>query len=378
MKNIFNLEEYYSFSKYSLIYIDKLINNKIRILNVNKKDFLEDLEISTTTYNRCKKTEQKIGFLLLDQLLPVFNIKAINCIDKNKIEKLLSDIYYNFYYKKEISNFEKEIDEYIAYNTVLNPILFLFKLLIKVSNYKSPKDALKQNIGLYQLIKENKDCFIDEIDDLLTLIEILFESNVEDIDKNFECSKLGPVIYQGLTTNAYNNDNFSLAIYYGEKAKKYFEQDLNIDRIASINLMLYVCYNAIGEYKYVYDNALKQYNYYLFSNPKNPRLNGTLNHFLVACLGLHRYDDVIDILSTYDQLTTKEYMILLVAYFNKNKQLYFEKLDYIIKNKNINDNKIKSLDNFLNNKCKLNYNELKKHNINKGLLYLLNKNWFKK
>ena len=72
--------------------------------------------------------------------------------------------------------------------TPLTPILYLFKFLIKATNYKNPKQIFEENVGLYNEINSFDGYYIDEFRDLLILLKILFRDiliqSFEEIEQN--------------------------------------------------------------------------------------------------------------------------------------------------------------------------------------------------
>lgn len=375
MKRIFNLNKYYEMSKYSLIYYDKLVNDKIKDLNITKNEILQDFNISTTSFNRCKKNECKIGKSISNKLQLFFNVTPITMINKEELEKVLEEIYLKFYYKKDIMNYETKIDEYISINTILNPILYLFKFFIKASNYKNPNQIYMENYNLYSMIHNHSDFFVNEFKELLILLEILFSDTIKSYNVSVENSRIKPVLYQALANCAYRNDDYALVIYYGEKAKIEFQKTLNLDRIASLNLMLFLAYNVIGEFDVTYRIAFDQCNYYLLNDFSNRRAKGTIIHFCISCLGLQKYDEAIEWINKLDKskIGMGEYLILLVAYYLTESDKYYYLLNNIILSRVEYYEMAILLDDYFNKKNRVSIFDLKQNGFNKGLLSVIEK-----
>lgn len=375
MKRIFNLDKYYEDSKYSLNYFNKLINDRIRKLNITKKDFFKAVKISSTSFNRSINSEQKIGNSIVKKLNNIFDVNPVNKINKQELEILLEEIYLKFYYKKDISNYEYAIDDYINMNTPLTPILYLFKFLIKATNYKNPKQIFEENVGLYNEINSFDGYYIDEFRDLLILLKILFRDIKVDYNICIESSNIKPLIYQALVNLAYRNEDFALVIYYGEKAKKEFQKTLNFERVASLNLTLFLAYNVIGEFEVVYNMSFEQCNYYLINDIENRRTRGTIIHFCISCIGLEKYNEAIEMLNKIEPSKREigEYLVMLVIYHKTNNKEYDTLLDYINIKKIDYYDMANLLDKFLTKRSKPLKDKLKEYGFNKGLLKIIEK-----
>ena len=76
------------------------------------------------------------------------------------------------------------------------------------------------------------------------------------------------MVYYSYTCNAYNNKDFSLALYYSDVARKYLINDYNFNRYITISFLRFSCLNYMGEYEKVYEEALKL-QYYITKVIKN-------------------------------------------------------------------------------------------------------------
>ena len=87
------LEQYKENKQYLLLF-DILIK---QVAN-NKDIFLEDLNITPSSYRRAKQTEQVIGDNIVHILCDHFDIKKPSVLEIDKYEMFINKIYYEYYY----------------------------------------------------------------------------------------------------------------------------------------------------------------------------------------------------------------------------------------------------------------------------------------
>ena len=124
---IISLKEY----KDEVIYFS-LFDILIKKVAPNRDIYLEDMDISPTTYKRCKNIQSKKSKEIIEKLSKHFGyIRPTNeFIDE--LEERINRIYHNIYYKIE-SKYEEDIqylDSLISEKLLLFPIFKLLKLFI--------------------------------------------------------------------------------------------------------------------------------------------------------------------------------------------------------------------------------------------------------
>ena len=80
----------YKENKQYLLLFDVLIKKE----HNNKDLFLEDIDITPSSYRRAKSTEQNIGKNIVDKLCEYFNIKKVSVEEVEKYQIYLNKIYF--------------------------------------------------------------------------------------------------------------------------------------------------------------------------------------------------------------------------------------------------------------------------------------------
>ena len=316
---IISLKEY----KDEVIYFS-LFDILIKKVGPNRDIYLEDIDISPTTYKRCKNRQSKKGRQIIEQLSDHFGYKIPTNEFIDELEKRINKIYHNIYYKIE-SKYEEDmqyLEDLLKENYIIFPIINLVKLFILFSG---PKDLQIKFINYSDLFAEVKECLPFFNNDLLELYEIyniivLKEIDVKLLAKDYK----NELCYSVLTFKLFKKQRFVECLYLSEKIKRQYLKDENFKRLYSINLNIMACYNSLEEYQQAYDLTSKQMLSLESLELDNFHYETAEFHHLVACLGLGKYQEIIDILDYRQKYQMKYMLMLLIAKFKIGLDEYYE------------------------------------------------------
>lgn len=383
----FKLDEYYNNHKPSILFFDTLIKERVLEKGVTIDEFLEDLYITPSSFRRVRAKNQPIGKEITEILLEEFNMNELKIEKKNKYENLLQKIYdYSYYRLDGILQFEDEIDECINDNNILKPIFILFKLLInchKVTENYSKEAIQEKNKELYETVKKfNNGYYINAFVDLLFIIDVLYlrgNVDLEYANQILTNSDIKGMVSFAISSHFMMTAEYSNATYFSKKCEKYLVDDYNYNRLFILNVNLCSCYNKLGDYEITCDMAEKQIHASQVLGFKIVETQ-TIRVLMVAFLGLKKYKEIIDNMNEVKDKTFIEYIFLLLAYF----KLYPKDYKFVIdqfnnrKIKNIEDKLFTIVLNYIENPCKINYNELNNSILNDPLKNIIYDNFGKR
>ena len=370
MKKI-DLSIYKEYKQYFIFY-----DIEIKKDNKNKEEYLESKEISPSSYRRAKNSGNKIGKEILEKLNYEFSYKMINDKLIDELEFKLNEIYYNFYYKKNYVYEEslKWIDEQLKNQYIIYPVLLVFKLFMLISLDSSPEDIIKEYNYLFDDVKKYIKFFNEDVLSIYEILDIFFQEDINDeyLSKKYR----NELSSYTLSWKCLRKRRYIEAIYFAEKIKGKFIQEENIKRVFYINLNLMSAYNNIERYEDSYFLAKKQmlaleaYNYYDFEYKTAQK------HYIVACLGLGCYDEIINLLESRQNYNKTELWGLLVSKFKVSKKDYDELLFSLCSSENCTSNDLKYLtmiDNVVRKKDKNLLETLTNDNVNKCIIKIIKK-----
>lgn len=364
MKLETNLSKYYiNSTKTITFYAIEMKKTQFTISGI-----LEKLDISYMAYKRAKENYTNAS-VLIEKKLEAF--LGYNSLDEKKIvkyEQIINEIIVKSYYRTDdTQKYLATLDLYIADNNYLKPIFELLKICIFL-NSNIPFKILKEKYGeaLLSLAKYKDEYFITPFKEIYILIENIFSSKIVLHNDHVEESLKG-LVYYSYTCNAYNNKDFSLALYYSDVARKYLINDYNFNRYITISFLRFSCLNYMGEYEKVYEEALKL-QYYITKVIKNNEFEyfNCINIF-ISMLGLEKYQELNDLIAKKDVMDDSDYIFLIIATYASNKKDW-EKLFLEYQNKQFKDSylnyNISLLNEILQN---MNILEIEKLTVNEAL-----------
>jgi len=366
----FDLNIYKDFKQYFNI-LDVLIKLEFS----NKELFLEEVDVSPSSYRRAKKEGNKIGEIILDKLSKYFkyNLCSNELIDE--IETRINKIYYDIYYKyyDDYEEHYKWLDEMISKKYIIFPIFKLFKLLMKINDDDNPISILSENINSYNEIKQYESFFKGELFQIIEIFDVLFKKEIDDyfLTKNFTSE----LTYHILASKCLILRRHIESLYFSNKAKEKYIKDENYKRVYFINTIIIANYNYLFKFQDAYTLSEKQLRNLQSINNKGIEYEHTYGLYNISCVGLKKYKELIERLEAKDSTTYTETLILFVALYNTNIDKYNDlKEEYLT---DTDDNKIiqfiNIIDEFLKTNNKKKVVELEPYYINKSLIEILKK-----
>lgn len=322
----------------------------IKKVAVNRDIYLEDLDISPSTYKRVKNHESKRGKLIIEKLSDHFNYKIPTNEFIDELEEKFNKIYHNVYYKieTEYENDLEYLDELLKENYIIYPLIELMKLFVIFHYPLDTKIKFEKNKDLYESVKSYLLFYNNDLEELYELFNIL---SLEDIDtKLLVRDYKNELCYSALSTRLFKKGRYVDCLYLSEKIKKQYIIDENYKRIFPINLNIMVCYNSLEEYESSYDLSRKQMLTLDSIGTMSFYCEATEYHYLVACFGLGKFQEIINILDNNDEFKMKSLIMLLVSKFLINKQAYLEYLNLLLSQELSEKSKelLRLIDDFLN------------------------------
>lgn len=365
----FKLNVYKDFKQYF-----NLLDVLIKTESSNKELFLEEINISPSSYRRVKKDGNKIGDTILTKLAKYFKYNLCKSTLIDEIEIKINIIYFDIYYK-DYKNYEdhyKWLEEMINKRYIIFPIFKLFKLLMIVNDKNNPINIQNIYRELYNEVTEYKDFYGKEFEEILEILDVTFKEELDDYYLSNDY--VNELTYHTLASRCTVMGRYLESIYFCNVVKNKYFEDENYKRIYFINLILMANYNYL--LKFEKSNLLAQKQLLNLESIKNYDLEYQLTKgaYAITCLGLKDYKEVINVLHDKDRLTLTELVSLLISFYNTDikeyKELYEE---YIPTNENSETYKcLVLLDDILHNNKKRIY-ELDQFNINKCILEILKK-----
>lgn len=379
MKKIYSMDPYFNSLKYMIAFYDVLIKEK----GFTKEGLFDELNISYTSYTRAKEKDTTSSRIIIDKLNKYFNINELDYSKQDEYEETLNKVLNRFYYHGEnILEFEPLILKYIDDNNYLKPVFLLMLLLIKSAVLKYPHGIFEDNEELYhELTRYKNTYYVSPFLEIYTILDIFYSKHeYKEFDKEvvFKDNMKG-LIYHAYCTNAYLAGKYDLCLYYARECKDQLIKDCNYNRLSLINLTYFACLNKLGEYSKCLIECRNQLLYLTQTNAEKFLIKSTQIHYYTACIGLYEYEEVINNIITKTEITTSDYIFLLVA-GSHNKKEYIKYIERFKSEEShyteYQRDDIYTIIGYLSKKQRSIYKErLAKVNINIGLMDILLKNY---
>lgn len=302
----------------------------IKKVAVNRDIYLEDLDISPTTYKRVKNHESKRGILIIEKLAEHFNYKIPTNEFIDELEENFNKIYHNVYYKieTEYENDLNYLDELLKENYIIYPTIELMKLFVLFHSPLDTKVKFERNKELFDSVKTYLSFYNNDLLELYELFNILLSDDIDT--KSLVRDYKNELCYSALASNLFRKDRFIDCLFLSEKIKKQYIKDENYKRIFPINLNIIACYNSLEEYESAYELSRKQI---LTLDSIGTVLfyrDAAEYHYLVACFGLGKYNEVISIIDKMEKQKMKNTLMVLVSKYKVDINLYLETYEYYL------------------------------------------------
>lgn len=367
----FSLEPY----KGSSIYLEMF--NTIMKEHMYKKDmFLIENGITPSSYRRASKSEYKIGIDIVDKLTNIFKLRTIDNDELDKLEMYVNRIYFNLCYK-----YYDTYDDDLAYlddlskqNTIVFPIVNLFKLLMLSNSNQSFGNIKKDSESLYEDIIKYKRFLYPVFKDVFDLLEILYSPTALD-DAYYNSYNDNGLIYFVLASKEMMRNNYSGSLYYCGLAKTIFTNENNFLRLMYLNLNIMFNLGMLGKFEECKQMAYGQMLTLESLNIKDSLYDNTYKHLLYSLLGLGQYAEIISLLSGKAILESYELICYIIALYNTNVGDYYnykEKIKLEQLSEDIKD-VMQCLEKYFDNEKHRNNDRIFNDNISKVIKKMLKK-----
>ncbi len=358
--------EKYKYNKQYLLLFDILIKQN----HQNKDIFLEDINITPSSYRRIKTSEQNLGENIINTLCGYFNISFISKSEIEKTQLFLNKIYYDYYYdvNDNCSYIVGKLNDLIEEKNLLYPLFILFKLLFLFTNNLGTSINNEKEF-LYQEVLTYKSYYTEELIEIFKHIEILHDKDLNN-KTNLLNSQNG-LLYSSISIKLMNEEKYTESLYYATIAKQIFQNDENYKRIAYINFIIMTCYCNLRNYDKYYDLAYNQY-FSMQTFEYNEIKEKAYKHYAISMIALEKYYELDYFYKNNNITTLTEVICLLITKFHLDYDLYN---DYYIQVSQVlkDDNRVEIL-NIINQYLKTkNKKILRKieNKIDKNLFYIL-------
>lgn len=311
------LDQYKENKQYLLLF-DILIK---QVAN-NKDIFLEDLDITPSSYRRAKQTEQNIGENIVNTLCNYFMMKKPTILDIDTYQLFINKIYYEYYYNLNTNSLYilGKLDELINENNLMYPIFILFKLLFILINDNNTSLIINENQYLYEQVIKYKQFYNEELQDVLNHVEILFDKDFHN-KKIYLDSKNG-ITYSIVSSKYLQANKYIESLYYAQKAKEIFIADENYKRVTYVNFNIMSCYCNLNNFEKYYNLAHTQYLALSSFNDFSDACDLSAKHYAISLVANKYYQELEYFLKYKTDVTFTEVICLLIAKFNIDREEY--------------------------------------------------------
>ena len=358
----------YKLTKYYFYLFDIMIKEK----SIRKEELLMDNKISPSTYRRCRQLEQNIGFVIVDKLCKVLDIKVTPNEIIDEVEEKMNNIYMNIYYS--IYNTLKEDLDYlnnlIKENYTITPILKLIRLLILGYEDIDTSKYILSYVDDYNELKIYKSFYSDNLLMLYDTISVLFKSKVDDnylLNENKDC-----IYYYILSSKLCDEKRYIECFYVMNIIEEILIKEKNFKRLLTLYTKKMHILNTLGDYKSCFELAYMQF--YALKSFKDAEyeFKYTIAQLVISALGLKKYKIIYDVLTTKDKVNIDDILCLLISIYYINNEKFDESYNYYYENLEGDNRKyLESLYKYLMTKNKNELQVLENTKINMNIIKAL-------
>ena len=310
----------------------KFFDVYIKQFETNKAKIFDELFINNSSYRRARGTEQNVGKEIIGKLSKYYGLSIPTSNQIYVLEKVINRLYKNIYYK--VDDFGRDQFEVIAKeleNSLLFPVINLFKLFISLNSSKSPKNALVENMEAYFDVKKYRDFFIDELLEILEIESLFFDEDHDD--SSYVNTFYNPMSYQILASKCYAKEKYIESIYFSIQAKEILLKDQNFKRYITVNHTLMSSMLYTKNYNECLDLVTKHIMCVKSLGLEKQELLICNKYLYVSLLGLGDYKKIINDLKDEEGFNLTILTCLLVSLYKISKDNLYK--DYINNHINI-------------------------------------------
>lgn len=322
-----DLSEYKNNIKYLQLF-EVLIKEK----HSNKDEFLTSIRITPSTFRRAKEGNSKHASQIVRILANHFNLKYVDDSLIDKLEEKLNNIYFNIYYeiKDTFDDDLEEINNLLNENYIIFPILLMFKMLMKMNDYRHTNDFVNRNMELYKKIEKYRVLYNENLEEFYDVIEMNFQEKPSEsyLSKKYK----NELANASLARRCMILGKYIEGLYFSNLALERFVKTNNFKRIIFTNLTIISLYNNLERYLDAYYIGITQY--YAVKAINDEQLKSTVRQLSIACIGLKKYDFVLELFKSYKNFNITELICYLISAFNVDKDDYIETYDWCCNEEN--------------------------------------------
>lgn len=347
----------------------------IKGVNSNKESFLESILISPSSYRRAKNDGNKIGKQITKELCEYFRLKPFKDSIIDELEKKINAIYFNVYYKifDTYNDDLKWIEDMISQNYIFFPILKLLKLIMLLNGVKSPNTIINENQELFNEVMSYENFYTGMLLELLEIVEVSFKQDVDDyfLARRYK----NELTYYTISTKCMLLNKYIESIHFCQIAKHSFIKEENYKRVYYANLTLLSNYNSLFKFEEAYELANRQLLSLESIKANEFEYLATKRHYIVSCVGLKKYQEVVDKLINESDFNTTEICSLLISSYHLNNAEYKKYYSKLINEEDDPKNieLFNLLNRYLKNKEKKILLQLEQYKFSKTLKEILKK-----
>lgn len=337
LTNKISLDAYYSQTQKCFYFFDGLMN----LSKETQTEIFNELKIKQSTYRAYRKLgKDNDNVEIIKRLSDYFKCSDVNKLKQTEMENLINEILYCVFYKvrDKVLELSNKIQEYIEYNTMLKPVLVLFKVLLKAFNSECYDDLYELNEEIIFLNAFSKlDYFTDDLYYIFKSILYFYNKNedVKYLEENAnKYNKLSWIYYNLRAMKAYYEDDSEEAKSYYLRVLKIYEESYSLERVMMVINIIAAENNNIGKYYFALEECLKVLDYAYSLADQRQAINLSL-HYVYAKYQLNEYKDIIEFYYQYfKRLNDYNYVAVVVIMLTAYKLKRNDVIDELFNNYN--------------------------------------------
>lgn len=332
-----NLSEY----KNSKIYF-QLFDVILKDLQITKDSFLIENDITPSSYRLSRKIEQNIGKKIINKLANIYGYVLPTEQEIDEIEKKLNKIYMDIYYKvyDQYDEQMKYLDELLEKKYLIFPVIKLFKIFLRSNNQTGITNQIKENQEDYDFVSRYVKFLNDSTRYLYDLHSIVMAE--DDVASYLSNEYDDALFYFILSSKSYLKRRYVECYHYAIKCKEILIAEGNYRRLMYLNRNLRQCYLHFNNYELCYELSKQEIIMCKSFGIKGKDLYYAREYLIISCLGLNKYDEIIEIVEEKEDINVSELCVYLVALYEIRKDEYNKFKDEYVNSIDSDDAELKS------------------------------------